>query len=144
MEGAKNKIIYLAFMNRTESFSAGAWRRLKKNKGAMAGLVLIVLAVLIAIFGYFLAPDPSPYANRIILEIGGQKPGFKQQFLIAKKDRDVSYNTINRLVSGKPDEYDYIPITSSQQVGDSIIVQRFIDEGLTERASFHKNVLAAE
>jgi oligopeptide transport system permease protein len=131
-------------MNGTESFSAVAWRRLKKNKGAMAGLVLIILAVLIAIFGYFLAPDPSPYANRIILEIGGQKPGFKQQFLVVKKDRDVSFNAIDRLVSGKPDEYDYIPITSSQQAGDSILVQRFIDEGLTERASFHTNVLAPE
>jgi len=131
-------------MNRTESFSAAAWRRLKKNKGAMVGLVLILFSILVAIFGYFLAPDPSPYANRIILEIGGQKPGFKQQFLFAKKENSATANVMERLVAGKPDEYDYIPITSWQQSGDSIVVQRFIDEGLTERTSFHQSALARE
>ena len=129
-------------MNRTESFSAAAWRRLKKNRGAMVGLVLIALAVIVALFGYFLSPDPSPYANRIILETGGQKPGFRQQFLLVKKDRDVSVSMAERLISGKPDAYDYIPITSWQQADDSLIVQRFIDEGLTERAAFHKNSLS--
>jgi len=57
-------------MNESASFEQAAWQRLKKNKGAMAGLVMILLAVLMAIFGYFIAPDSSPFANRIILEIG--------------------------------------------------------------------------
>ena len=64
------------------SFWQAAWQRLKKNKGAMAGLVMIVFAVLVAVFGYFLSPDPSPFANRIILEIGGEKPGFTQSFCL--------------------------------------------------------------
>ncbi|MCH5689771.1 hypothetical protein LWM68_39430 [Niabella sp. W65] len=46
-----------------------------KNKGAMAGLVVIIIAVFTAVFCYFIAPDGSPYSNRIILEIGGEKPG---------------------------------------------------------------------
>ena len=67
------------------SFRQAAWRRLKKNKGAMAGLIMIVVSILIAIFSYLIAPDPSPFANRIILEIGGEKPGFTQNFLLVKK-----------------------------------------------------------
>ena len=55
-----------------------AWKRLKKNKGAIAGLIIIVVAIFTAIFSYFIAPDSSPYANRIILEIRKQKPGFKK------------------------------------------------------------------
>ena len=55
----------------------------------MFGLVVIVLAVIVAIFAYFIAPDPSPYANRIILEIGGEKPGFQQSFLKVKKNRVI-------------------------------------------------------
>jgi peptide/nickel transport system permease protein len=32
-----------------------AWKRLKKNKGAIAGLIIIVLAIFTAIFSYFIA-----------------------------------------------------------------------------------------
>ncbi|MBD0276726.1 MAG: ABC transporter permease [Flavisolibacter sp.] len=124
------------------SFWSGAWRRLKKNKGAMAGSVLIVIAIFIAVFGYFLAPDPSPFANRIILEIGGRKPGFAQSFLQAKKEGpQEEENFFNRLISGRRDRYDYIPITQWQQKGDSVIVEKFIDEGVTEPLVFSKEVV---
>jgi ABC-type dipeptide/oligopeptide/nickel transport system permease subunit len=52
------------------------WRRLKRNKGALFGIVIIILAVFIAIFAHLISPDPSPNANRMIVEIDGQKPGF--------------------------------------------------------------------
>ena len=58
-----------------------AWKRLKKNKGAVFGFDHNPGFVLVAVFAYFIAPDPSPYANRIILEIGGKKPGFEQILL---------------------------------------------------------------
>ena len=68
-------------MNNFSSFQQAAWKRLKKNKGAVFGLIVIIIVYVVAIFAYFIAPDPSPYANRIILEIGGGKPGFKQILL---------------------------------------------------------------
>lgn len=129
-------------MNPSQSFREAAWRRLKKNRGAMAGLVLIALSVFIALFGYLIAPDPSPFANRIILEVGGQKPGFEHSFLLVKKGRETETNLVNRLVSGRPDQYDYIPITNWRQQGDSFFVSRFIDEGLTEQTAFHESQLA--
>jgi peptide/nickel transport system permease protein len=75
----------------TESIQSknATWRRLKKNKGALFGLIVICIAIIISVFAYFIAPDDSPYANRIILEIGGEKPGFKKEFLLVKKDRTV-------------------------------------------------------
>ena len=89
-------------MSQSQSFRAAAWRRLKKNKGAVFGLVIIILATLIAIFAYFIAPDSSPYSNRIIVEIDGKKPGFKQDFIKVKKDKDVaSTGFFQQLVSGK-------------------------------------------
>jgi oligopeptide transport system permease protein len=126
------------------SFWQASWKRLKKNKGAMAGLVMIIIAVTVAVFGYFIAPDPSPYANRILLEIGGEKPGYSQKFLLVKKEAPVASNIFSRLLYGRPDVYDHIPISSSQTAGDSIIVQKFIDEGLTERMAFHTNQLAED
>jgi len=124
------------------SFWQAAWRRLKKNKGAMVGLVMIIIAILIAIFGYFLSPDPSPFANRIILEIGGERPGYTRQFLLVRKDRTTETGFFTRLTSGKPDNVEYIPITSHQESNDSIIVQKYIDEGVTERMAYAKASLA--
>lgn len=132
-------------MDTNQSFQHAAWRRLKKNKGAVFGLIVIAISVIIAIFAYFIAPDPSPYANRIILEIGGEKPGFKQSFLKVKKEKDVSSTGFfSRLVNGKEDPYTYLPITSHSQINDSIIVQKFIDVGLTERQAYHKNQLSED
>lgn len=115
---------------------------MKKNRGAMAGLVMIVIAIIIAVFGYFLSPDPSPFANRIILEIGGEKPGYTKLFLLVKKDRVTEAGFLTRLSSGKPDNVEYIPVNSYQQTADSIIAQKFIDEGVSERISYAKTALA--
>jgi peptide/nickel transport system permease protein len=103
----------------------------------MFGLVVIVLSVLLAIFAYFISPDPSPYANRIILEVARQKPGHRQMFLKVKKEKNVTNpGFFKQLLLGKEDRYYYVPIARSQRADDSIIVQKFIDEGLTERQSY--------
>src|SRR5215831_1608481 len=93
------------------SFQAAAWRRLKKNKGAVFGIIIIILSVIVAIFAYFISPDPSPYANRIILEIGGEKPGFKQTFIKVKKEKNVgTTGFFKQLFSGREDAYYYVPV----------------------------------
>ena len=52
-------------------------RRLVRNKGALFGLIVIGASIVVALTAYFIAPDPSPEANRIIVEIGGRRPGFR-------------------------------------------------------------------
>jgi peptide/nickel transport system permease protein len=131
-------------MNASSSFWQAAWQRLKKNKGAMVGLVMIILAIVVAVFGYFLSPDPSPFANRIILEIGGEKPGYTREFLLVKKENRTDTDFLTRLTSGRPDNVEYIPITTYQQTRDSVIAQKYIDEGVTERIAYAKSSLADE
>lgn len=122
----------------TSLFQQAAWKRLKKNRGAIFGLIIIGIAIVTALFAYFIAPDPSPYSNRIILETGVNKPGFEFDFIKIKKGRTiVPAGFFHRLVSGKEDEYDFIPIMSYSRQGDSIIVQKYIDEGLSERQAYH-------
>ncbi len=109
----------------------------------MIGLAVIFLSVLVAIFAYFIAPDPSPYANRIILEIGGEKPGFEQSFLKVKNDRTIGKSSFfTTLLSGKADPYNYVPISAHEEKGDSVIIQKYIDEGISDRQAYHKNQLA--
>jgi len=101
--------------------------------------------VLISIFAYFISPDPSPYANRIILETGGRKPGSSQQFLRLKKENKIPpTGFLDQLMSGREDDYFYVPVMGYQIQGDSIIVQKFIDEGLTERQSWHLSKVATD
>ncbi|MEO6133942.1 MAG: ABC transporter permease [Ginsengibacter sp.] len=129
-------------MQNSFSFSEQAWRRLKKNKGAMTGLIIICLSVLIGIFAYFLGTDNTPDADRQIVEIQARKPGFSQLFIKLEKKKDVEQTSVfQRLLFGEEDKYLWIPINSYASRGDSVYVQKYIDEGLQELQVFSKNVL---
>jgi ABC-type dipeptide/oligopeptide/nickel transport system permease subunit len=111
--------------------------RLLRNKGAFFGLVVICAALIIALIAYFIAPDRSPDANRIIVEIGGRKPGFSQLFLLVRKQQQPpSVSFFRQLLDGREDAVDYLPINGYLVRGDSLIVEKFIDEGVAERRSF--------
>ncbi len=135
MEKSKSEINKL---KNNDSIQADTWRRLKKNRGALFGIIIIILALIMAGFSYILAPDHSPYANRMILEIGGEKPLFTQSFLLIKKQQPVpEASFIEQLISGTDDRYDWLPVSAWTQQGDSLIVQKFIDEGISERMSYY-------
>ncbi|MBS1664233.1 MAG: ABC transporter permease [Bacteroidetes bacterium] len=109
-------------------------RRLLRDKGSLFGLIVIGLSIIVAVVAYFIAPDPSPNANRIIVEIGGRKPGFSQDFLLLPRQRPrTAVSFLGRLAGGREDVFDYIPINSSVVQGDSLIIQKFVDEGVEER-----------
>ena len=129
----------------SESIQQAAWRRLKKNKGAVFGMIVIALAVVVAVSAYFLAADHSPYTNRMMVEIGGAKPGYRQQFLLVRKAGTVPQrNILDRLLNGQEDNFTRIPITSYQSAGDSIVIEKYIDEGISERQAFAwKDIVAA-
>lgn len=117
-------------------FSSAFTRRLFSNKGASFGLILIVFSLLLALLCYFIAPDSSPNANRMIPEIGSKKPGFTTLLLRIKRDKHIHQaGFFNRLLSGTEERYQYIPVTAYQLYGDSIVYQKFVDESVTERAS---------
>lgn len=108
-----------------------------QSKTAMAGLIIIALAVLVAVFAYLVAPDATPFANRQVVEIGRKKPGATQQFLLLPKERQPSSGGfVARLMSGREESYRYLPISNFSVEGDSIIVGKYVDEGITERQSF--------
>jgi ABC-type dipeptide/oligopeptide/nickel transport system permease subunit len=130
-------------MSSSNSYTQAFWKRLKKNKGAMFGLVIITLSVVVAVFAYFIAPDHTPNANRMTVEIGGEKPGFQMHFLKIKNAGEEHTSFFTWLVNGKTETYTLLPITSFEKVNDSIIVQKFIDEGISERQSYHSSQLEA-
>jgi peptide/nickel transport system permease protein len=130
-------------MNKASPFRKALWRRFKKNKGGVFGLVMILFSVFIALFGYFIAPDSSPYANRIILEIGGEKPGFTQSFLVVRTPQPTA-DILHIALNGSKDQFEYIPIQTWKRQNDSVVAEKYIDEGVTETISFSKSALASE
>jgi ABC-type dipeptide/oligopeptide/nickel transport system permease subunit len=111
--------------------------RLLRNKGAFFGLVVISASLIVAFIAYFIAPDRSPDANRIIVEIGGRKPGFSQLFLLVRKQQSPpSVSFFHQLLYGREDAYDYLPINSYSVRGDSLAVDKFIDDGVSEKRSY--------
>jgi peptide/nickel transport system permease protein len=50
----------------------------------------------------------------------------------------------SRLLYGKHDAYEHIPVQSWKEKGDSVVIQKYIDEEVSERMSFHKDTLARE
>lgn len=129
---------------RINNHSSPFLKRLFKNKGALLGLILIILSLLLALSGYFISPDPSHNANRMIPEIGSKKPGFSIALLRMKRDKTITpTGFFDRLLNGTEERYQYVPVTAYLIQGDSIIYQKFIDEGISERKAVTRS-LAAE
>ena len=108
----------------------------------MAGLVIICLSVVVGIFAYFLGTDPTPNADRQIVEIQARKPGFSQLFLKVKKERSISTTGFfQRLLFGSEDKYLFVPINNFKETRDSVYVEKYVDEDLQESKVFSKNIL---
>ncbi len=104
----------------------------------MFGLIVICLAFCLAIFAYFIAPDHTPDANKMTVEIGGEKPGFTMQFLKLKSESATEkVSPFRWLLNGKESSYSLLPVTNYKRAGDSIVVEKYIDEGISERQSYH-------
>ncbi|MBS1511213.1 MAG: ABC transporter permease [Bacteroidetes bacterium] len=118
-------------MQQSVSFTQQTWKRLKKNKGALLGLVIIFIALILAIFCYLLAPDHSPNADLQTVEIQAKKPGYTQQFLKIPEPGNTNDANMWQWWSGSPVQYKLIPITGYRIQKDSLLVHKYIDEDTT-------------
>ena len=114
-----------------QSPSALAWRKFRRNKLGMTALLFIVLIALLALFAYFIIPDPTPNANRQLLELSTQKPGFEVDMLvIPKENTPAEVGFFQRLLNGQPDDCTYLPFDSIQVGKDHVLVYLFNPEAL--------------
>ena len=90
--------------------SSDTWIRFRKNPLAIGSLCIIVLFALIAILGYLITPDKTPFANDQHLEIAIQKPGFKVQMLRIYDQPIETHNPFKVMLFGRKNPYTSIPI----------------------------------
>jgi peptide/nickel transport system permease protein len=88
-----------------------ALNRFRKNNLAMVALGMICLAIVIAISGYLITPDSSPYANDQHLELSLKKPGYSVWLV---RLRDVSGEKepglLEKMISGKKETRAAVPV----------------------------------
>lgn len=128
----------------SRSVGAMAWRKLKANKLAMFGLLIIFLTVLIAALSPFFRPDPTKDANRSILEIGRLKPGAKVELLKVRHNAQIEdvpfYNKF--FFGGEEIFHAYRPVYSYEFKDDYIQLEVYNGENQEKKGKFEKHNLA--
>lgn len=111
-----------------QRFLPTIWMRLKKDKAALFGLTIIFIAVTIAVFCYYLAPDHSANADLQTVEIQAKKPGYSQLFLKIPIKKTNAGTWLQRLTMGTEVDAQLIPVSSYLVKNDSLLISKFIDE----------------
>ena len=115
--------------NRQQSPSALAWQRFRKNRLGMISMGFIIIEALLAFFAYYIIPDPTPHANRQLLELSTQKPGFEVDMLVLPKEvTPEPTGFFERLFNGRPDDCTYLPFDSIKVFDDHTLVYLFNPE----------------
>ncbi|MCC7029130.1 MAG: ABC transporter permease [Chitinophagaceae bacterium] len=112
------------------------WKRLKQNKAAIAALCFILLTILVAIFAYLIAPDHTPDANTMNVEIATQKSGFQCLFFKKYKSTVTRHTFGHRLLFGQEAEAELIPVKEAKIIGDSIHIAHIADEQIVELQTY--------
>ncbi len=86
-------------------------KRFFSNYTAVAGLVVVIFAVIVAILGYLIMPDHTPDGDDGSVYIQTKPPGFQATLLKKHKNIPVEHpNLLEEMFVGDPSEYTIIPI----------------------------------
>lgn len=117
-------------------------RRFLKNKPALFGLVVILIAVVISVLGYVIMPDSTTNANNSLPEIKKQGVGFKVDILRVRKNVAVpEVSFFESLAFG--DESDFIekPLDSIQYNIKNGMLRVYLAKG---RGSLYEDLYYAD
>jgi oligopeptide transport system permease protein len=112
----------------SESLSALAWKKFRKNRLGLWSLIFIGLTALIAVLGYLVSPDPTPFANDQYLELGLKKPGTSVTFLpVRLNEKPVRHNLFYRMLFGQKSSFASIPVSTWRKAGNNIVITEYSD-----------------
>ncbi|MFD2787608.1 ABC transporter permease [Hymenobacter rubripertinctus] len=98
-------------------------QRLLRNTPAMLGLGFIVLCTLVAVLGYWVLPDNSPYANNGLVQLQKEAPGFRATILRLPRPAAVrgADNPLLTWWQGRSPRFREVPVAGYRIRGDSLI-----------------------
>ncbi len=109
--------------------SAKIWKRFKRNKLAISGLVFILFMVLLGVLGYLVTPDSTPNANTMQLSLSNKHPGRTFKFLIISKNPAIEkVNVFEKMLFGQESDIKSIPITHYREENGKAVVREYIGD----------------
>lgn len=125
-------------MTNSDSPTKKIWRKFRRNKLAMAGMLFIMLLVFIGTAGYLITPDQTPNANTMHLQLSNKKPGRSFEFLIVSRNAKMEQVGLwKKMLFGQEANFNSIPITSYRKVGNTIYAKEYIgDDELAEEKAY--------
>lgn len=114
------------------------WIKLKSNKAAMVGLVIILIAVLISILGANIRPDATVNANYQIQQISRLNPGTQVKLLKIRRNETVKKVSFfgKLFFGGQIDSYKYIPINNYRFEKEFIVVEEYSNDDFTANPTY--------
>lgn len=121
-----------------------AWIKLKANRSAMAGLFVILFAVIISILGANIRPDSSVDANHQIQQIARLNPGSCVKHLKVRRNEEVeTVSFFGKLFfGGQSNPFKYIPINDFKFENEFIVFEEYKIESSSELPSYRSIPIA--
>ena len=108
------------------SLSGMAWRRFRSNGLSVASLVVIGIFVVMALLGYLITPDSTPYCNQQYLELATLKPFTKVDFTYIDEGLpQPSQGLLRKMLFGQPLPYTAVPTYRTTAIGDSLAIESY-------------------
>ncbi len=96
------------------------------NKLSIIGLAFISLLFVVAVLGYVIVPDSTPFANDQILSIAAKPPLFTVKMALIRKNQTTQPRSVwHTMLFGKEKRYTSIPIDTFRFEGDYLIVKEY-------------------
>jgi peptide/nickel transport system permease protein len=130
--------------NKRNSLVFDAWIKLKANRSAMAGLFVILFAVIISILGANIRPDSSVDANHQIQQIARLNPGSCIKHLKVRRNEEVeTVSFFGKLFfGGQSNPFKYIPINDFKFENEFIVFEEYKIESSSELPSYRSIPIA--
>ncbi len=128
----------------SHSLSYYAWQRLKTNKLAMFGLIVIGLCMIMAILGFSITPDSTPDANDQLLELSKKPPGFEVKMLQTRKNEPShEVNFFSKMIYGEVSDFRSIPFSDYRFDGNDIIIREYTGDEKRQGTDIRYNLADA-
>lgn len=102
------------------------WVRFRRNRMAMVSIVIIALFVIVALLGYLITPDHTPYCNQQYLELASLKPFSKATFVYIDDGRErETCGLLRTMTKGRPLDAVAIPVYQHEEMGDSLLLETY-------------------
>lgn len=90
------------------------WKKYFNNPLAGLGLIFVTITAIIALLGYCITPDKTPFANQQFIELTALPPGSEVTFLaVPEKISDLKATScFKTMLAGRPNDFKYFPIRS--------------------------------